>query len=621
MQRFGDQGVVYVKNQPKDRSISILTLENMSDGYISLDMNGCFAYMNQKAGDLFGRDPRAVIGKNIWEEFPEWMDRSFRRAYEKAMEQKISLEVQECYPPYDKWYENRFYPSEKGLEVFFTDVTDRILSEKVLGESERSKASILSNLPGMAYRCNCDRDWTMQFVSQGCYKLTGYKPENLLYNRDLSFSEIIAPEFREKVWDDCGGTSAKEDQFHEEYKIVKATGEIIWVMDHGHAVYNQQGEVEALEGLIIDITKLKKSEQEAEYLLMHDFPTGAYNRNFFNKEQKRLDNADHLPLSIIFGDINGLKAVNNSLGHEVGDLLIKETALMLKSKCREEDLLFRLGGDEFGILLPNTDEITSNLILLQIKESCTMYNLKITNELAKINLSLGCATKDDLEVSMDSVVQLAEENMYRRKLLERKSLHSAFVSSMQTALYARSQGTEEHAERLAQLTRVVGIRLHLPPLELNELELLATLHDIGKVGITDLILNKPGKLTPDEWAEMQKHSEIGYRIAVSSPELRPIADYILTHHERWDGNGYPRGLSGEAIPLISRILAVADAYDAMTQDRSYRKAMPKEYALEEIERNAGTQFDPKVAQVFLDLLKDNDDFITTATVISLASAE
>jgi len=171
-------------------------------------------------------------------------------------------------------------------------------------------------------------------------------------------------------------------------------------------------------------------------------------------------------------------------------------------------------------------------------------------------------------------------------------------------MFAKSQETEDHEERLANLTKTMGEKMNLHQIELNELELLASLHDIGKVGISDRILNKPGRLSPDEWEEMKTHSEIGYRIAMSSPELMPIADYILSHHERWDGTGYPQGLAGSKIPLASRIIAVADAFDAMTQDRVYRKSMPLQSALDEIRRNAGTQFDPDVANTFLQLMSE-----------------
>lgn len=136
--------------------------------------------------------------------------------------------------------------------------------------------------------------------------------------------------------------------------------------------------------------------------------------------------------------------------------------------------------------------------------------------------------------------------------------------------------------------------------QFDELELFSALHDIGKIGIEDHILNKPGRLTEEEWLKIKKHSDIGYRIAMASPELMSIAYYILTHHEHWDGKGYPQGLSGERIPLLSRILAVADAYDAMTQDRPYRRGISRKNAIAEILEKAGSQFDPEIARLFAD---------------------
>ena len=173
-------------------------------------------------------------------------------------------------------------------------------------------------------------------------------------------------------------------------------------------------------------------------------------------------------------------------------------------------------------------------------------------------------------------------------------------------MYARSQETEEHAERISNLSIRIGQRMNLSQKNLDELNLLAMLHDIGKIGIDDRILNKPGPLNEKEWVEMKKHPEIGYRIVMTAPELQSVAEYLLSHHERWDGTGYPRGLKGNEIPLVARILAVADAYDAMTQDRVYRKALTAKQAAEEIVKNAGTQFDPQVADVFLQLAQSGD---------------
>jgi HD-GYP domain-containing protein (c-di-GMP phosphodiesterase class II) len=201
---------------------------------------------------------------------------------------------------------------------------------------------------------------------------------------------------------------------------------------------------------------------------------------------------------------------------------------------------------------------------------------------------------------IEQIIKIAEDFMYKRKLLEHKSSYSVIITSIKATMFERSQDTEEHAKRLIALTKEIGMKLNLSQIELDELELLATLHDIGKVGIDDKILNKPGKMTGDEWIEMKKHPEIGYRIAMSVPELVPIAEYILSHHEHWDGNGYPQGLKGQEIPLISRVLTIVDAYDAMIQDRIYRKAMTKEAAIAEIMKNAGTQFDPNIAKIFIE---------------------
>jgi len=468
-------------------------------------------------------------------------------------------------------------------------------------ESERSKTVLLDNLPGMAYRCNYDKDWTMQFVSKGCFDLTGYKPESLLYNREISFNQLIPPEYQEILWNEWKRVINLKYQLKCEYEIITAPGLRKWVLEVAQVIYDKSGNVEVLEGIVIDITESKQRLFQIEYINDHDFMTGLYNHKYYEDIKVKLDKENFIPLSIIVGDINGVRLINDAFGHNEGDKIIIETAKIMQSSCRHGDVLARTGGDEFSILLPNADRDELSKIIRRIEKSCEQYNHFVEDKSKSINLTIGYATKITKSEDIQDTEKEAIEYMYKRKLLENRSYHSSILSSIMATMYERSQETEEHAKRLALLSKMIGKKMSLPQKSIDELGLFAMLHDIGKIGIDNSILNKPDKLNNDELEIMKKHPEIGYRIAMSATELQPIAEYILTHHERWDGKGYPKGLSMENIPLLSRILAVVDTYDAMTEDRVYRKAMTKEATKEEIKKNSGTQFDPYIVEIFMNI--------------------
>ena len=361
--------------------------------------------------------------------------------------------------------------------------------------------------------------------------------------------------------------------------------------------YDFEGNVMGLIGISRDITKRKNREEMIQQLSYRDSLTGIYNRTYFQIKRTELDTPAYLPLSVIVGDVNGMKLINDAFGHTEGDNLLKYVAHILTQCSREGDVVTRTGGDEFSILMPNTDSQTAKVVLDRIRALCEEKRQE--KDAFYTDIALGYATKNEMSESLEKTMILAEDLMYRRKLLEHKSLHSDILASIKTTMFEKSNETQEHAERLAELSKKLGRVIGLSEDKMDELELVAMLHDLGKISVDKNILTKPGKLSDEDWREIKKHPEIGYRIANSTPELSHIAEYILYHHEHWDGSGYPMGIAGTSIPLISRMIAVVDAYDAMTQDRSYRKALTIDMAVKEILSHAGTQFDPEISELFV----------------------
>lgn len=350
-----------------------------------------------------------------------------------------------------------------------------------------------------------------------------------------------------------------------------------------------------------DVTKECHTQREIEYLSQHDAMTGLSNRYSLEKTIADLE-ASQQVTSVIMIDVNGLKMTNDVFGHHVGDELLKQASHLCTQYCDEKASVVRYGGDEFLIILPDQDIDVAEGIIQNIQQT----EVIVAGSELPLSLSLGYASATGEVGSIQAAIQQAEKNMYQQKLLNSKSYRNGIISTLLPTLYERSSETEEHSKRLETYSSAIAQKLELPSKEKDELVLLSLLHDIGKVGVNLAILNKPGKLTEKEWHEMRRHTEIGYRIARETPELAGISDFILSHHERWDGTGYPHGLKGEEIPLPCRIISVVDAFDAMTHNRVYRLAMSKKEALAEISRNKGKQFDPTIAQIFIDLIESEE---------------
>lgn len=344
------------------------------------------------------------------------------------------------------------------------------------------------------------------------------------------------------------------------------------------------------------LIKIEQSEKENLYLSYYDVLTGLYNRRYYEMEVRRLDAEKNLPISVIMADVNGLKMINDAFGHQLGDELLQKAANSIRSVCRPQDVLARWGGDEFVVLLPNTSYEEAGKIVNKITDLCCQEN----TDIVKVSLSLGWDTKVSMEVEFAEILKNAEDELYKHKIIQNQGLRGNLIKTITKTLYEKNPREEKHSERVGEVAQTIGAAIGFSENEIGKLKLIGYLHDIGKIAIEDEILNKAGCLTEKEQEEIRRHPEVGYRILSATSEMLDLADCVLAHHERWDGKGYPRGISGEQIPVEARIIALADSYDAMSSERPYRKALSEDVILYEIKRNAGLQFDPGIAKVFVE---------------------
>jgi diguanylate cyclase (GGDEF)-like protein/putative nucleotidyltransferase with HDIG domain len=348
-----------------------------------------------------------------------------------------------------------------------------------------------------------------------------------------------------------------------------------------------------------DITERKQKEERIHYLSCHDTLTGLFNRRCFEDNRLIIDSPENLPLSVIFADINGLKLTNDIFGHAAGDELIKKSAEILLQSCRENDVIARVGGDEFIILLPRTDRSNAKKILSRISSGFQSARVSAV----KCSISLGLDTKKSASQSIEEVIANAENAMYKDKTINRQSVNRDIIDTLVETLHSRSEREKRHSIAVSELCAEIGTALNMPESEINKLRRVGYLHDIGKVILEEDILTK-SDLTTHDVEKMQQHSVIGYRILNLFDDTLDLAEYVYSHHERWDGGGYPRGLKGEQIPVITRILSVAETYERVLNRGDRPVAERRKTAADTIMEGAVTQFDPEIAAFFIRRLSE-----------------
>lgn len=490
-----------------------------------------------------------------------------------------------------------------NLETAVKERTEELhVANKSLEENKKHLRLILDTAAEGIY--GNDKDGNCTFCNISCINILGYAVEEELLGKNMHMLiHHSKADGKPYPLSEC-----KILQSIREGKGIHVDDDVFWKADGTFfkVEYRSYPQImnEDIIGSVVtftDITERKKREERIKYLSYHDTLTGLYNRRYFVENRSKIDNADNLPLSIIFADINGLKMTNDIFGHAAGDSLIKKSSGIIKQSCRESDIVARVGGDEFIILLPKTEHAEVQKILARIRSSFSEEKV----EAIKCSISIGADTKTSINQSIEEVIANAENVMYKDKTINRKAVNAGIIDTIIQTLHSRSPGEKQHSEDVSELCGAIGTALNLTDTEINKLKRAGYLHDIGKIVLDNETLIE-GAFEEDDIEKMRQHSIVGYRLLNIFDDTVDLAEYVYNHHERWDGKGYPGGIKGKEIPLISRIISVAETYERVLRREATKNPKSKEKAIQVIKDGSGKQFDPMIAKLFVRMMESSD---------------
>ncbi len=391
--------------------------------------------------------------------------------------------------------------------------------------------------------------------------------------------------------------------FSFDKRFFRKDGSTVWA-NLSLCVFDPTDE-DTLESLCmtLDISERKGEEDKVRYASTHDALTGFYNRIHFEEQVNSFCTEGKLPLTVAFGDVNALRIINEAFGREQGNLLLQRISSIIKENLGEGDYAARVGGDEVALVLFNTTIEEAELVTRGIRDKVSEM---LVMDSVRTSISFGLCEMKTSDDDINEIIKHAEKDVDTRKLMESPHMRGRAVYAIINTLHEKNKREELHSRRVSDLCEALAKALGMSEWQVSEMKLLGLMHDIGKIAISESILNKEGKLTDKEWQEMKRHPEIGYRILFSVEDMAGLASFVLAHHERLDGKGYPKGLMELEIPVQARIVAIADSFDAMTAERTYRESVSPRDAARELKKHAGTQFDPALAELFVEKVLNID---------------
>lgn len=585
-------------------------LDSTAEGIYGIDLNGLCTFINQSGIRLLAYETQDdIVGENIHKKIHHhYMDGRTSPIEDcnilNAIKVGEGIHVEDdIFWRKDGTYfdvEYNAYPQYKNDEIIggvvtFIDNSLKKKMEKLLyAEKEQFRTTLLSVGDAVISTDNNGKIKVMNSVAE---KMTGWTQKEAL-NQPFDAVFNIMNEFT-KV--QCENPALKVLETGETFELANNTilisknGREIPIEDSAAPIKDEDGNIKGVVIVFRDFTERKEKIEQIQFLSFHDHFTGLYNRRYIEDAIPKLDIERNLPLAVFIIDINGLKLTNDAFGHKMGDELIFCVAELIKENCTEDDIIGRMGGDEFIILMPNTNGAKANKVKNRIVKMASRKKI----DSIIVSIAVGYAVKDDVSKDIDEIITLADNEMYKDKIKFGKLMRSKTIETVLKNINLKYNQEQIHAERVSGYCERIARALKLDEKSIQDVKTAGVLHDIGKITISPTLLNKNEKLTNEEFEIIKSHPETSYQILKSVDEYASIAEAVLYHHERYDGKGYPEGLVGEQIPLYARIISVADAYEAMTANRSYQKIKTKDEAIAELINNAGTQFDPKIVDVFV----------------------
>lgn len=457
-----------------------------------------------------------------------------------------------------------------------------------------------------------DQDATVVFVNKAFEALSGYREQEMvgsslaevLHSSGLQTVKAIGPD--EGTLGPGGPTRHEGNAF-----IISKAGQQIFVAETLSCIQDRGGRVSGIAVILHPNPTGQGAAKTPPDLDSRDALTGLLTRRHLEAELASERVLHDASLGLILCDVNGLKVVNDSMGHKAGDAILVAAANALRQSFRKEDTIARIGGDEFAILLPGNSLGELKSACTRIKENVSSFNKG--NKGLPLSVSLGYAWTDTKDLNFPDLFAQADQHMYREKRQDNQRNKQLAVNTIMEILNTRDFARKCHCEPLVPLAESMAHSLKLTDGETRELILLAEFHDIGKINIPEDILSKTEPLSPKEAETMRKHCEIGEHIAMASPDLAPVAGLILRHHECWNGEGYPLGLKGEEIPLPCRVFSIVHTYTKLLTHRPYQQAVSRQEARDFLVREAGIRFDPILVAHFLQLTDSLSIFAAIST--------